>query len=184
VKYYFQCPKCGNEEQFVKPTEERSGLGIALFVFGGIVPAALLGDYMQGRVQCARCLHLFRQPPIPKSPLASFAGWIVALALSPFLFATIFFISPEISTLLPSFSGMATLEDAIKLEPRLIAYLLISLPVLIVIPCMIAAGVSNVRFRRQFATQYEVSPSPSPKFAPKEMPRSAALDEGGESKSI
>ena len=44
MKYYFRCPKCGNDEQFVKPAEQ-SGSFSGGFLGGGIIPSLAFADY-------------------------------------------------------------------------------------------------------------------------------------------
>src|SRR6266511_3295106 len=97
MKYYFRCPNCGNDEEFVRPSEETSNLGCALFVFGGFIPYLLFAGHNLGRVQCSNCAHIFRQPPLPSSPLATFAGWILALTVIPVIVAVFFFSFTELA---------------------------------------------------------------------------------------
>lgn len=153
VNYYFRCPKCGSDEEFIKPSEESSNLGCAIFFFGGLIPALLFAaDQTHGRIQCVNCAHIFRQPRIPVSPIAAFAGWIVALLIVPILIAVIAG-SADLASFLPSVPIIASMEDAIKAEPRLAAYVLAFVLALIILVCWAAAFVSNSRFRKQLSTR-------------------------------
>jgi hypothetical protein len=177
VKYYFQCPKCGSDEEFVKPSEQSSDLGCALFLFGGIIPALMYADHTRSRVQCAKCAHIFRQPPIPGSPLAAFAGWMMGLIILPVIIAVFFFSFKELANLLPPLAVIDTIEEAIARQPRVAAYLLALLFVLIVIPCWVAACVSNAKFRKQFATGHRTKPLASVEFAEQNRPQPLRRDE-------
>ena len=158
MKYYFRCPKCGNDEQFIKPSEQTDDLGCALFFYGGLIPGLLFANHASRRIQCTRCAHLFSQPALPSSPVASFAGWIVALTIVPIVAAVFVFCVPDLASLLPSIPVIATIEEAFAAQPRVAAYLLAVLLVLIVLFCWGAACLSNVRFRRRFSSEYLVRP--------------------------
>ena len=171
MKYYFRCPKCGNDEQFVKPSEQTSDLGCALLFFGGFIPALIFADHTSRRIQCSRCAHIFRQPAIPSSPLASFAGWILALTVVLFTIAVFFYCSSDLASLLPSIPVISSIEEAITIEPRVAAYLLSLLFILVVIPCWVAACLSNAKYRNQFSTEYHVKPLSSRDIAKQISPQ-------------
>lgn len=158
MKYYFRCPKCQSDSEFVKPSEEDSGLGCLLFLFGGFIPALLFAGHKQGRIQCRKCTHIFPQPSRPSSPLAKFAGWILALSLIPAVTSIFFFKIVDFASLLPVLPVISTIEEAVKDQPRVAAYLFGVLFVLIVIPCIVVACVSNARFRKQLAKTYQTHP--------------------------
>ncbi len=159
MNYYFQCPKCGNDKQFAKPSEEASNLGCFLFFLGGFLPCLLVADHNLRRVQCGNCAHLFQQPPMPNSPVAKFAGWISALTLIPIIVAVAVFAGADSPDVLPSVPVIAFLEEAIAVQPRVAAYLLILLPAVILFACLIAACISNVLYRKRFATVHRVKPA-------------------------
>ncbi|MHA3773850.1 hypothetical protein ACXR0O_20135 [Verrucomicrobiota bacterium sgz303538] len=177
MRYYFRCPNCGNDERFVTPHEQASNLGCALLFFGGLLPALVFANYTRNRVQCLNCGYIFRRPPLPSSPLATFAGWIVAVTLIPCVIALLLFASPEIADSLPSFSGIAALEEAIALKPRLAAYLLVVLVTLILAACWAAALVSSAKFRKQLSGQYRLTPDTSRDAAHQPMQTSDYSDE-------
>lgn len=138
---------------------------------GGLIPALIYSDDQRRRVQCVHCSHIFRQPRIPGSPIASFLGWLLALVIVTFIIAGFFFSFRDLASLLPSIPVISTIEEAVTMQPRVAAYLLAVLFVLIVIPCWIAALVSNIRFRKQFATNYQVKPLASLDLARKNTPQ-------------
>lgn len=158
MRHYFQCPKCQNDAEFVKPSEEDSGLGCLLFLFGGFIPALLFAGHKHGRVQCQKCAHIFPQPALPSSPLAKFAGWILALSLIPAACSLFFFMIVDFANLLPALPVISTLEEAVRAQPRVAAYLFGVLFVLIVIPCIVVACLSNARFRKELAKSYHLDP--------------------------
>jgi hypothetical protein len=158
MNYYFQCPKCQSDSEFVKPSEEDSGLGCLLFIFGGFIPALLFAGHKHGRIQCRKCTHIFPQPSLPSSPLAKFAGWILALSLIPAVTSIFFFNIGDFASLLPVLPVISIIEEAVRDQPRVAAYLLGVLFVLIVIPCIVVACVSNARFRKHLANRYQVHP--------------------------
>ena len=128
-----------------------------------------VSDYLRHRVQCPKCLLLFRRPPLPSSPVGRFAGWIIGVTVASFIAAMFLLSSKEVASLLPSNPVIAALEEAITAEPRLVAYLLVELLVVIFVSCGIVGVVSNARFRKQFAKQYRVYP-----VSPRELARSEA----------
>jgi rubredoxin len=165
VKYYFQCPNCGSDKQFIRPSEEASGLGCLLFLFGGFIPALLFADYTHRRVQCQSCGHIFRQPPIPSSPVAKLAGWLLAFIIISGGIAILLFSFPDLAALLLSIPFVATIEEAIIAQPRVAAYLLALLLVLIVVSCWTAACVSNARFRKRLSDKFHLKPFSSRELA-------------------
>lgn len=156
MKYYFQCPKCGSDEQFVKPSERSSGLGWALFFFGGFIPFLLFASHNQGRIQCSSCSNIFRQPPVPSNPLAKFAGWLLFLTAISVVVAIAFLADTDSATLLPSVPVIAFIEDAVTVHPRVAAYLLVLLFTLVVLPCWAAIWLSNARSRKELAAKYRL----------------------------
>lgn len=157
MNYYFRCPNCGSNEEFIKPSEESSNAGCAIFLFGGLIPALLFANDRQGRIQCAKCAHIFRQPRIPVSALAAFAAWIVALLSVPILVVVVVGFADHASSL-PSVPIIASVEEFITAQPRLTAFALAFGFVLIVIVCWAVAFVSNARFRKQLSTEYRLEP--------------------------
>ena len=161
MRYYYKCPQCGSDEDFVKPREESSGLGGPLLLTGGLFSALLFADYARGRVQCGKCLYIFRPPQPPASPIGNFAAWIVALTAIPVLLAVFAMAFSDSPDLLPSNPLIAPLEERVSAQPRIAAYALLTVPVLIVVPCLVVATIGNARFRRQLAKEYRLTPRSS-----------------------
>lgn len=158
MKYYFQCPRCRNDEEFLRPSEETYPLGFRLFLFGGVLPALLFQHHTRHRIQCGQCTHIFQQPPIPRSPVAKFALWIIIATLLLFTAAIFYFHFPEFTTLWPSLPVIQSLEDAIGAHPRVAAYFIALLVGLMIISSWVAALVSNAAFRKHLSTQCRLEP--------------------------
>ena len=131
MNYYFKCPNCGSDERFVRPSEQSSSLGCLLFLFGGFIPALLFADYRWRRVQCLKCTHIFRQPPLPGTPLSHFAAWIACLTVIAMVVGVAGFAAPELAPALPSVAVISAIEHAIAAQPRTMAYIIASLVSLI-----------------------------------------------------
>ena len=50
MKYYFQCPRCSNDEQFFVPDERTTDLTTSLFLVGGFFGTLLSLDYFSHRI--------------------------------------------------------------------------------------------------------------------------------------
>jgi len=158
MAYYFKCPLCRNDEHFKKPSEE-SSLGCALFVFGGLLPALVYADSMARRVQCGKCAHIFRPPPLPVSPLSKMATWF-GLIIAVFLLAAVLLtVFSDTTALIPTHPLLEETERLVSEHPRVVALTLVPLPVLLLIVALITSFLSNLRFRRQFRQEYETRPS-------------------------
>jgi hypothetical protein len=172
MKYYFKCPKCGNDEGFVKPSEENMNLGCLFLLFGQLFPALLFAHYTSGRIQCRKCFHVFRQPPLPVSPRSSFANGIIAAALLPVLAAFIFSFSPKMDSDLPSIYGLGWLEQTFAAEPRLAAYLVASILILVIGVCFISGVASNIRYRKELSKTLHLNPPKAEELIPSGRPGS------------
>lgn len=161
MKFYFRCPKCGSDEEFVKPSEEKSDLGTNLLFIGGIMAASMYADHVRRRVQCGKCSYIFRQPPIPSATQAKFAGWILALTLIPVLVAVAFVSFEDLAALLPALPVIDTIEEAVTMQPRVAAYLIAVVVVLVGVTAWVAAVWSNFRLRRKYAAEFQTKPLPA-----------------------
>lgn len=162
MKFYFQCPRCSNDEEFIKPQEQASNLGWALFFFGGFLPALLYADHSSHRVQCKVCGTMFRQPPLPSSPVGKFAHWILGSTIVLSVVAVFFFMLPNLAAFLPSLPVIDTFEQAISAHPRVAAYFLTLLCLLTAASCWIAAYFSNSKFRMQLSKEVRLDPLVDP----------------------
>jgi len=176
VKYYFRCPGCGNDTLFVKPSEDDDNMGCLFLVFGGLLSALLFTGYNRGRIQCQECKHLFQQPAIPSSPYARYVGVIVGMVIVLICVSVFFFCLPSLAKTLPSFPFLFLLEDAIVAQPRVAAYLLISLSLITVVPLWVAATIANARYRKKFRSQYSYKVPSLSKYAAVDSAPGADID--------
>lgn len=158
MKYYFKCPNCGSNEQFVKPSEQSSSLGCLILILGGFLPALLLTDYKWQRVQCLNCMHIFRQPPLPGTALSHFALWIAFLTAFATVIGLVAYVAPSSMAGLPAISVVTEIELALAAQPREMAYVIAGLVSLILASCLVAAIWSKAKFRRELAEKFQLWP--------------------------
>jgi len=162
MEYYFQCPKCGKNERFSVASIESGNLGCLLFFLGGLLPALLYADRTRSLVQCADCGHVFRQPPLPGSPLSKLSGWIF-LVLAAFAFLGLLMIEePEVASAIPRFEWLTGIETAIGKNPYAVAFCLVAATAILLSTAMLAAIAANWKFRSRFKKEYRTKPDPCP----------------------
>ena len=166
MEYYFQCPKCGTDDEFVKPNEESFPIGSAILAPGGIFAALLIADHARHRTQCGKCAYIFRQPPIPRTQLASFARWMVSLTIILLFIAGIFFGVTDGGSHIPPAPVLSEFEALIAAKPRVAAWLIVFLVLLICIPCWIGGWISNAIYRKHLSAVYSVKPPPAKQVSP------------------
>ncbi len=159
--YYFECPACGRNRSFHRPAEEPSSTGCMILLVGGFLPALLHSQHYSGRVQCADCGYIFRQPPLPSSPAASLAGWIALIVISAAVFVMLAVSIPEIAELLPTFWGVAFLEELIVQQSRVFALCFLIVPPLILATCLAAGCWSNHKHRQALSKRFHLKPMAS-----------------------
>ncbi len=171
MKYYFKCPKCGSDEEFIVPESDSDGrgggLGCLLFLVGGFIPLFIYYYLSLGkRIQCTRCYFLFRQPPLPESPVAEFSKWVIVVAVVPVFAAWLLTSMPEVIANLPSLPGVEALEKEAVAQPRLIAYLLVAIILSVIVTCFLAQLISNSRLRNELSKKYILRPFTSRSLNP------------------
>jgi len=154
MKYYFRCPSCGNDTDFVKPTEQDNNAGCLMLFFSGILPFLLLCSASSARIQCGRCKTLFAQPGLPSNKAARQIGLLVGIIICV-LFASVFFFAiPSLARLLPVVPVFSVLEDAILNQPRVALYLLLVVSFLAVFPLWIAAAMITRKSHKKTKAHY------------------------------
>lgn len=152
--YYFRCPHCGSNDEFVRPSEEASNLGCPILLFWGLVSALLYNTHSGDRIQCTACWHLFNRPSMPWSPFARAVGWTSVAVL---LFVTpIYFVVPR-----PADSVSSLVMDALA-----------SLMMLLAVAFWFAAYISTIVYRNKFAEYYRTRPLSIEAFAKRLRERS------------
>lgn len=158
MKYYFRCPRCGNDEEFLRPSDD-TNTGCSLLFFGGLFSALIFSNYQKQRVQCLKCMHMFQQPPVPSSPVENFAGVVQAITLVLVATAVAFYGIPVLTEVLPpGVPIMSAIEDAVANQPRTAAYLLVALVVSMLGVSVIAALLGKRGTRRRLSSEYRLQP--------------------------
>ncbi len=158
MRYYFSCPNCRSDDEFVLPQEASSGIGCLLFLFGGFIPALLYADHIHQRVQCSKCGYIFRQPPLPRTSLSALATWIIGV-IFVFLVVTILaVVFPEMVSLIPDSRLLSGAERIISDHPRAVLIGLVPMLLLIVLICTAASWAANHRAHREMRNHFETRP--------------------------
>ena len=154
MKYYFKCPGCGNETDFVKPTEQGNGSGCLMLFFGGIFPFLLFSSLNGARIQCDQCKLLFAQPSLPSNKSAIYLGLLVGLIITVIFVSVFFFCIPGLARILPEIPAGHILEEAIHNEPRVATYLIIVLSAFTVLPLWVAAALITNKYHRNLKSKF------------------------------
>ena len=154
MKYYFNCPHCGNNTDFVKPTERDSSTGCLLLLFGGFIPFLLFSSLAGKRIQCGRCKTLFAQPGFPANRSALLLG-ALAGTLICVLFASVFFFAlPGLAQLLPEVTSLSFVEEALQRRPRVALFLILTIATLSILPLWMAAAIITRNTRKEIKKSY------------------------------
>ena len=154
MKYFFKCPGCGNETDFVKPTEHGNGSGCIMLFFGGIFPFLLFSSLNGARIQCDQCKLLFAQPSLPSNKSAIYLGLLVGLIITVIFVSVFFFCIPGLARILPEIPAGHILEEAIHNEPRVATYLIIVLSAFTVLPLWVAAALITNKYHRNLKSKF------------------------------
>ncbi len=161
TKYYFMCPCCRSDADFLHVNEESTGLGLLFFLAGDLLPALLCENARHRRVQCAQCGYIFRRPAFPRTAVSKLAIWIIAI-LAAFVFVTSLVIAyPEILDLIPQSPILNEAEKLIADNPKVVLFVLVSttvVTVLIFALSLFASWVSSYRANAELRKQFETQP--------------------------
>jgi rubredoxin len=158
MEYYFKCQNCGSKDEFTLPEEERSKMGCLLFLFGGFIPALLYASYSRQRVQCSKCGYIFRQPPLPRTPLSVLATWVIGVVLVFLVATTLGIAFPEMASIIPDSPLLSKAEKIISDNPRVFVIGLLPMLLLILVICTGASWVSNYRAHKEMRRHFETRP--------------------------
>jgi len=164
MKYYFACPRCGNDERFAHPREQSSGLGCLILLFGGLIPALLFADAIRHRVQCVQCGFIFRQPALPRSSASRVAIYVILVVLSFAALTIILAMDPELTSGIPEVSALLTVEAFIAEYPRAVTLTLIPMLALLLLSLLVVSWVSNVRLRMDMRKTHKLKAGRSSAF--------------------
>lgn len=171
MAYYFHCPSCKCSRSFSIPNEQGTSAPLVLFLFGQWLAALLILRVSRGRVQCGDCGYIFRQPPLPSSPVAKLAKWIgfvMALGAITMIFAMMVSVD---SSGFPDVRPIVYFESIISTHLRLFTFVVVIVSVLIVASCIVASLFSNRRFRRDYPDRLKVEAKVTESTKPLESSR-------------
>ena len=134
-----------------------------MLLLGGLASAFLLASANSCKVQCTRCLYIFRPPPLPRGPLDGFALQILQAILF-FGFVTVMLLAfPGPTDTLSRVPLFVALERFVVQHPR--ALLLGMGSLLIVVTCLSlwAFMWAGRKHRREFSSRYLCQPTPPEK---------------------
>ncbi|MCC6488702.1 MAG: hypothetical protein IT364_14485 [Candidatus Hydrogenedentes bacterium] len=160
MSYYFDCPKCRSNKEFAVVQTDEGELGCLLFLLGGILPWLLYEDSTKNRVQCTNCGHIFRQPPLPRAPIANYAIAIIILIVLTIGSLLLMAAVPELTSWIPNHAGVEALEDFVAKHPEAVVASVVPLLVVLVISAIIVSIVANRRYRLELRGYFEMEPKP------------------------
>lgn len=133
-------------------------MGCFLLLLGGIIPALIYADATNNRVQCANCGHIFRQPPLPNSPVSKLSKWLIA-GLILFVFLGFLMITiPELASIIPKYKCLSSLEEIIAGNPYTIAFCLSAFCIVFLVTTVMSSIISNAKLRSDFQKEYKTHP--------------------------
>jgi rubredoxin len=158
MKYYFKCPSCKNNDQFTVPSESSSGLGCLLLFLGGIIPALLYASATTNRIQCGNCGHIFRQPPLPNSPVSKLSKSLILIMILFIFSGFLFVIEPEFGSVIPKYEWLTGLENIIASNPYVVAFFLVAFVLVLSVITVMTSMISNAKFRSNFRKEHKTQP--------------------------
>jgi ribosomal protein S27E len=159
--YYFKCPSCDNRSTFGRVQEDRRGManaGCAMFALGGLIPWLIFADYHRDRVQCGKCGMIFHRPALPQSPVAKGVLWVFLLIVLSVGIGVVIAYAQEAVDLIPGSEYFHVVAEFVKHHSVPVAVAAMFLSVVLLPTLVVAACVSNIRFRRKLRSQHQVKP--------------------------
>ncbi len=158
MSYYFGCPRCGSNRSFATVAEDDSSLGCLLFLIGGLLALLIYADSTRGRVQCTHCGHIFRQPPLPRSPLSKFALAVIGLIVASVIVTVVMTSIPALVGWLPDLPFITKLEDFVEENPKALVASLFPALIIVTVLAFVVSFVSNRRYRQDLRKTFETAP--------------------------
>ena len=148
--YYFDCPSCGNDQEFYRTREAPSGgTGCLILLLGGILPALLFCGYKFRRIQCAKCGYIFRQPPIPYSPIARTAISIgILIPVISILVGYAITAFPSLKEIIPGSKFFTWFEIILKEHTAFAASIIFTYIILTIFFSILTAVIDNFTYHR------------------------------------
>ena len=161
MKYYFQCPHCRQNDEFYAVDDDDEGLGCAMLFFGGLLPFAIYQSRRVGRVQCAQCRFIFRQPPIGYAPLALVAGFLLVLIVAVPVFLFCVQDLSDIDSLFPASGWIIPIEQIVRDHARATVYSVGGVLAITFVTLLGVAIGSNRAKRNSMSATFRLHPGPS-----------------------
>jgi len=139
------------------------GLGCLLFIFGGLISALLYADAIGHRVQCAKCGYIFRQPPLPRTPVSILATWVVRIVLFFTMMSVLMIAVPALARLVPESPLFIRAKSVVAQNPGAVVLGMLPMLALLVLISLIASFSSNRKAHQKLKKQYETKPKPFPR---------------------
>jgi len=160
MKYYFKCPKCKNDERFSIPSSSDSGLGCALLIIGGLIPALIYADAVSKRVLWRKCGHMFRKPRLPRTSVSRFAARVIGIVIL-FAFVTSFLIAfPDLFSLIPDYETASYIEEVVVTHPKAIAVGFIGMVSALLLLAFITSWSSNWKAHSKLKKEFHTKATP------------------------
>jgi len=175
MEYYFKCPQCGSNESFTATEQEPVRTTLPVFLFGGFLPHLLYrADLKFGRVQCARCGYIFRQPPLPASAVCVFTRVVVGIVLACVALTVLAVALPEVTAAVPNGRAWKWFESVIAANPKAVIIGFVPMICLLVIASLIASLLGNRVARKRLRHEYETRPKPYSEVHGVKLPQAPA----------
>ena len=176
MRYYFRCPKCDSDVSFSKLREDSQGLGCSLFLLGGILPLWVYASATRRRVQCLHCGFIFRQPPLPRTPISILSTWISSIVIVFSFLGLVMASFSDVIAALPNPGLVDDLAGFIAENPKPVVYALLPMVVLVLAVCVLASWTSNLAAHRKLREEFLTRPG---EFREDDStPRSGSQDPG------
>ena len=140
------------------PSEESTGVGCLLLLFGGIFPALLYAEARSHRVQCDGCGYIFRQPNLPKTGVAKLATAILLVIIAAAATALVLICWPSLAADVPQPQMIQDLVLLMADQTGVFVVLVAATSVAIFFICLFAAAASSFAQRRRLSKEFEIRP--------------------------
>lgn len=155
-KYYFKCPKCGQDEVFYRVNDASDdGLGCLMFLLGMWIILLLWGSMKLGKVQCGGCGHIFRKPTMSSSGLARIAIFLFFILLLIALALMIYSIEPRLEQPGHYPQWLQHIASYINSHSYFIAVIVLPAVSISVVAIFISGLFSNFFYRRKLKKDFK-----------------------------
>jgi hypothetical protein len=158
MRYYFECPHCGQDEFFFHVNQASDGTGCAILMLGGLLPALLYQSSRANQIQCGGCGYIFPRPAIPCGPVANSAKWLLIILILLWIMGAVFVLNPELVADAPGWLAPTFLIQAISKNSRAFAVMITAETGLVTIVSISVGVTYSLRHRNEIGRYYKVEP--------------------------